>query len=156
MMTKLTRLIFALLLVVWSGAASAADVAQNLGPGNVALKGYDPVAYQTQKAAVQGSDAFTADHNGATYHFASAGNRDAFQQNPAKYVPAFGGYCAMGVAFGRKLDVQPTAFRVVDGTLYLNLNTDVQARWVQDIPGNLERANSTWPKIAEKAPSALK
>ena len=155
-MTSFSRLIFSLILVAWSGTALAGDVAQNLGAGNVAIKGYDPVAYQTQNAAVQGSDAFVAEHNGATYHFASAANRDAFQASPAKYAPAFGGYCAMGVAFGKKFDVEPTAFRVVDGTLYLNLNSDVQTRWLQDVPGNLGKANSNWPKIAAKAPTDLR
>jgi YHS domain-containing protein len=155
-MTVSIRLFLCLTLMAWSGTVFAGDVLQNLGPGNVAIKGYDPVAYQSQNAAIAGSPDFTATFEGATYRFASAANRDAFQADPAKYAPAFGGYCAMGVAYGQKIDVEPTAFRVIDGKLYLNLNKAVQARWLQDIPGNLERADRNWPQIADKTPASLK
>lgn len=62
------------------------------------------------------------------YHLASVANRDAFQQDPGRYVPQFGGFCAMGTAMGLKLDVDPQAWRIVDGKLYLNLNKEVQRK----------------------------
>ncbi len=73
----------------------------------VALRGYDPVSYRAGAHPVMGSGAFTAAYQGATYHFASAANRDAFKTDPAHYAPAHGGSCAMGVAMGRKLDGDP-------------------------------------------------
>lgn len=155
-MTALTKFLAALFMIVATGAAWAGDVRQNLGPDGLALKGYDPVAYQTQNAAVPGSTDITAEHDGATYRFASAENRAAFMAAPAQYAPAFGGYCAMGVVFGRKIDIDPASFRIVDGALYLNVNPDVQARWQQDIPGNLTKANTKWPEIADKAAGDLK
>ena len=129
---------------------SPADV--NVDAQGVALRGHDPVAYQTQTRPVPGLAQFTATYEGATYRFASAANRDAFRANPARYAPAFGGFCAMGVAMGRKLDGDPTLFRVVDNRLYLNVSAPVQQRWLQDIPGNIRAANERWPALRGRTP----
>ncbi|WP_374438952.1 YHS domain-containing (seleno)protein [Inhella sp.] len=129
--------------------------ALNVDAKGVAVQGYDVVAYQTAGAPTQGNADFMAKHEGATYLFSSAANRDLFKANPAKYVPAFGGFCAMGVALEKKLDGDPTAWRVVDGKLYLNVNKDVQKKWLEDVPGNIKNAQMTWPKIKAKAPKDL-
>ena len=121
----------------------------------VALKGHDPVAYFTQGKATPGSARYVATHAGATYQFASVANQQAFLANPAKYAPQYGGFCAMGAALGKKLDVDPTVFKVVDGKLYLNVNADVFQKWSEDVPGHIKTANQNWPAIADQAPSAL-
>ena len=72
----------------------------NLDARGVAIHGHDPVAYFTVGAPTLGNSAFTAKHNGVTYQFANAANRTAFQADPAKYAPQFGGFCAMGVVLG--------------------------------------------------------
>ena len=95
--------------------------AVNSGENDVAIHGYDPVAYFTDNRAVEGSAKYTATHEGAIYRFASASNRDLFKSNTDKYAPQFGGYCAMGVALNKKLDIDPDAFHIADGKLYLNL-----------------------------------
>lgn len=121
----------------------------------VILHGHDAVAYQTENRPVKGNSAFRATHDGATYHFASAANRDAFLADQTRYAPAFGGFCAMGAALGKKLDIDPTQFTVVDGRLYLNVNADVLKRWSQDIPENIANAEARWPALRDKAPSTL-
>ena len=78
-----------------------------------------------------------------------------FQSDPARYVPQFGGFCALGAALGKKLDVDPTQFKVVDNKLYLNVNADVFKKWSQDVPGNIASADANWHAIKDKAPSAL-
>lgn len=113
------------------------------------LRGHDPVAYVEQGRPVQGDPAFQAERGGVTWRFASAANRDAFLADPARYEPAYGGYCAMGTALGRKLDGDPQRWRVVDGRLFLNVNLDVQKRWLGDIPGHVREADANWPKIKE-------
>jgi YHS domain-containing protein len=132
---------------------SSSDV--NVDANGLALKGYDPVAYFNASAPARGQSQFSARHQGATYWFVSAANRDAFAANPGRYAPAFGGFCAMGVALEKKLDVDPQAWRVVDGRLYLNVNKDVQKRWLDDVPGNLATANRNWPALKNKVPKAL-
>ena len=144
---------------VLSGPAFAYDEkstsALNVDAKNIAVKGHDVVAYFTVGAPTVGKAEFAASHEGAVYHFASAANRDAFRANPTKYAPQFGGFCAMGVALEKKLDGDPSAWRVVGDRLYLNVNKDVQKKWLEDVPGNLVKANSNWPQIKAKAPKEL-
>ena len=119
----------------------------NLDARGVAIHGHDPVAYFTEGRAVMGRAEHRATVGAATYWFASAANQQAFVADPAKYEPQYGGYCAYGVAQGAKPDIDPAAFRIVDGKLYLNLSPAVQKRWQADIPGFIDRANQNWPAL---------
>lgn len=133
--------------------ASISDV--NVDAAGVALDGYDPVAYFTAGAPTPGKAGYQANHRGATYRFASAAHLAQFKADPDRYVPQFGGFCAMGVALEKKLDGDPQAWRIVDGKLYLNLNKDVQKKWLEDVPGHLAEADQTWPSIRSKPPRDL-
>lgn len=135
--------------------SAIAGVETGTDKNDVILAGHDAVAYFTENRPVEGSAEFTAVHEGAIYRFASAKNRDTFTENPAKYAPAYGGYCALGTSFGKKFQVDGKAFRVVDGQLYVNKNLDVYATWKKDIPGNIAKADVRWPQIRNKAPGAL-
>lgn len=127
----------------------------NIDPTGIALQGYDPVSYFSGSVPKKGSASIVAQHDGATYHFATTANRDKFNASPAKYAPQFGGFCAMGVALGKKLDVDPNAYRVVGDKLYLNVNKDVQKRWLDDVPGNIATADKSWPALKDKVPKGL-
>lgn len=127
----------------------------NVEAGTLMLHGYDPVSYFTGDQPLRGMGKFIATHDGATYSFATRANLVAFQTNPDRYVPQFGGFCAMGAALGKKLDVDPTQFKIVDGKLYLNINADAFQMWSADVPGNIAKANANWPVIKDKAPSSL-
>src|SRR3970040_2455858 len=87
---------------------------------NGAIRGHDPVAYFDQKGPVKGSKQFTHQWNGAAWYFASAENRDKFAAEPERHAPRYGGYCAYAVAQGYTADIDPSAWSIVDGTLYLN------------------------------------
>ncbi|HEC73938.1 MAG TPA: YHS domain-containing protein [Methylophaga aminisulfidivorans] len=130
-----------------SAATLAADIDMNANANDLAIQGYDPVAYFTKAAPTKGSSEYTATYKNAIYYFSSEKNRDLFRADPTKYAPQYGGFCAFGVTKGRKFDTDPMAWRVVDGKLYLNLNKDVQKVWVEDIPGFITNANDTWPTI---------
>lgn len=130
-----------------SSASFAADIDINANSNDVAIQGYDPVAYFTEATPTKGSAQYTATYKNAIYQFSSEQNRDLFRADPSKYAPQYGGFCAFGVTKGRKFDTDPMAWRVVDGKLYLNLNKDVQKLWVEDIPGYITNANDTWPTI---------
>lgn len=123
--------------------------AVNTGENDVAIHGYDPVAYFTQHKPVRGLAKYTATHDGAIYRFSSEKNRDLFKENRDQYAPQFGGFCAMGVSLNKKLDIDPAAFYVTDNKLYLNLNADVQKKWLNDVPGNLKTAYRVWDGIEE-------
>jgi YHS domain-containing protein len=113
----------------------------------VALRGYDPVAYFKEAKAVKGSVEHTAQYQGSTFHFSSKANRDAFAADPATYAPQYGGFCAFGTAGGYKAAIDPSAFAVVDGKLYLNYNRDVQRKWSGDVPGYVRKADANWPAV---------
>jgi YHS domain-containing protein len=115
----------------------------------VALRGYDPVAYFTEGAPVRGRAEHAADWAGARWHFASAANRAAFLDDPEAFAPQYGGYCAWAVARGYTAPVDPTAWRIVDGRLYLNFDARIQRRWERDIPGFIAAADANWPALAD-------
>ena len=140
-----------LLVSVVATPAFATDVT-NSTPG---ISGYDPVAYFTEGKPMKGSGYHVAEYQGVTYAFASNDHKDMFKDNPGKYVPAYGGYCAFGVAVGKKFVSDPEAWKVVDGTLYLNLDKDIQSKWLQDVPGYITKSEANWKEIKDKAPSEL-
>jgi YHS domain-containing protein len=140
-----STLISSALLV--SSLSFAANIEVNTNNNDLAINGYDTVSYFIKGAPTQGSDKFTAAYNGAIYHFASADNRDLFKATPAKYAPQYGGFCAMGVAMNQKFDTDPTAWHIKGDKLYLNLNKDVQKKWLTDVPGFLETAQVNWTDI---------
>ncbi len=122
----------------------------NVTPDGVAIKGYDPLAYFTDKRPEQGSEKFEYLWNGAKWRFASAARRDLFSHDPEKYAPRYGGYCAYAVSQGKIADIDPDAWTVFEGKLYLNLNKDVQKLWEKDMQGYIRKADENWPRMLGK------
>lgn len=135
--------------MLWPPAALAAGPI-NLDARGVAIHGHDPVAYFLDGKPVPGRAEHRAMVGTATYWFASEANLQRFKVDPSKYEPQYGGYCAYGVAQGVKPDIDPTAFRIVDGKLYLNLSPGVQKRWLEDVPGHIGRANQNWTTLKDQ------
>ena len=115
--------------------------------GGIAINGYDAVAYFTDAAPVQGDAAHSVEYKGATWHFANAENKAAFEADPAAYAPQYGGYCAYAVSKGATAKTEPDAWTVHDGKLYLNYDTSVRSIWLQDVPGNITKADGNWPGV---------
>ncbi len=134
----------AIIAIALSVGSFAADIQINADANDLAIHGYDAVSYFSNSGPVKGKSKYSASYKDAIYHFSTASNRDAFRASPEKYAPQFGGYCAMGVALNKKLDVDPLAWRLVDGKLYLNLNKQVQKKWLEDVPGNITTAKRNW------------
>jgi hypothetical protein len=114
------------------------------------LKGFDPVAYFQQGKATPGNANFTYKWQDVNWRFSTAENRDLFIKNPEKYAPQYGGFCAWAVSRGYTAPIDPNAWKIVDGKLYLNVNLDTQKRWEKDIPGNIQKGDQKWPGIAKK------
>jgi YHS domain-containing protein len=122
----------------------------NLDKSGVAIQGYDPVAFFTDKKPIKGSDQFAIRHNGATYYFASKEHRDLFKADPAKYEPSFGGYCAYGVSRNKLVEIDVEAFQIVNGRLLLQYSKSVRDDFNKDTKGNLGKADANWPGLVEK------
>ena len=141
----------AMLAAVVSGPAFAKDYTHST-PG---ISGYDPVAYFTDGKPMRGNGYHVIEFGGVTYAFASEEHKKTFQANPEKYAPAYGGYCAYGVAVGKKFVTDPEVWKIVDGKLYLNLDRGIQRKWQKDVPGYIKTANANWSEIKDKAPADL-
>jgi len=128
------------------GAAEAGS-AVNVDRKGVAIKGYDPVAYFTLSRPVKGDKDNVVSWMGATWRFASGQNRDLFEKDPEKYAPRYGGYCAYGVANNYLVGIEPEAWTIYEGRLYLNYSLKVREQWKEDIPGNIRKADSNWPGL---------
>ena len=140
-----------MLVVVLSTPALGKDYTHST-PG---INGYDPVAYFTDGKPMKGSGYHVADFEGVTYAFASKEHKEMFEAKPEKYMPAYGGYCAYGVAVGKKFVIDPEAWKIVDKKLYLNLDRDIQKKWLKDVPGYIKKADANWTKIKDKPASDL-
>ena len=99
---------------------------ENVDRAGVGIKGYDPVAYFTDNAPILGSSQFQSTFDGVIYHFNTASHKEAFDANPEKYAPQFGGFCAYGVSKGKTVSIDPAAFQIVDGRLLLQYNTGIR------------------------------
>jgi YHS domain-containing protein len=145
----LARLIL-LFVTALTASGAIAEKPEIFADRNGAIRGYDPVAYFSQRAPVKGSDEFTFQWRGATWRFASSANRDQFAAAPEKFAPRYGGYCAYGVAKGSTPPIDPNAWSIVDGRLYLNFNLPTRTVWEKDIPGYIRQADANWPGVLAK------
>ena len=150
------RFAYALAAVLAAGATLAGTpVGQkvpsvNLDKKGVALHGYDPVTYFESDKPRMGIDAFSYSHAGVNWRFVSAEDRKKFAANQEMYMPQFGGYCAKAVSENHTADVDPLAYKIVDGKLYLNYDASVQKLWEKDIPGRIAKGDRNWPKVLSK------
>jgi YHS domain-containing protein len=144
------KLFLSILLVVLAFPAFAQTKSLlNLDKAGVAIQGYDPVAFFSDNKPVKGKPEFPARHNGALYYFASKEHRDLFKADPAKYEPAFGGYCAYGVSRNKLVEIDVDAFQIVDGRLLLQYSKGVRNDFNKDTKGNLGKAEANWPALVE-------
>ena len=113
----------------------------------VAIRGYDTVAYFTQGKPVKGNSSLKTKWNGSIWQFSSQKNLDKFKANPAKYAPAYGGYCAWAMARGYTASTIPQAWDIKGGKLYLNYDLNIRKKWRSDIPGHIRKGDANWPKV---------
>lgn len=112
----------------------------------IAIKGYDPVAYFVESEPLKGSEEFSTDWKGVEWQFASPENRDLFLSNPEKYAPQFGGYCAFAVTTGFTATIDPNAYLVNDGKLYLFNGEDLRINFMVEKDNSINTAHSKWEK----------
>jgi YHS domain-containing protein len=130
--------------------AVATDLVNVAGASGIALGGYDPVAFFTDGRPVHGDPGITASYRGATYLLASKQHKAAFESDPEKYVPGFGGHCAFGVAVGHLFPVDINTWQIRDGKLYLNLNPAIAEQFYADFEAMLAAAEKNWPELVEE------
>ncbi len=113
----------------------------------LAIRGYDPVAYFRDDGPRLGKPEFSVRHGGATWRFASAEHKALFEADPDRYLPAYGGFCAYGTSRGYLVKIEPEAWSIVDGRLYLNYDLGIRKTWLGDRAKFIARADANWPRL---------
>ena len=149
---KSIKKLLALLIttVTLAVSAHAADLVNVSGASNIAVGGYDTVAFFTDNKAVNGDPFITASFQGATYIFASKEHKALFEASPEKYAPQCGGYCAYGVSLGALFPVDINTWQIRNGKLYLNLNPAILKKFNADFDANVAKADANWPGLVAK------
>ena len=119
-----------------------------LAGGRVAIHGL--VAYFVEGGPRKGRSELAVERNGARWLFSSVANRARFEADAERYLPAYGGYCAYGVAQGYLVKIDPEAWTIVDGRLYLNYDRSISETWREDVPGYVHKADGNWPRLIGK------
>ncbi len=115
--------------------------------GKIAIQGYDPVAFHAAKKPAKGDPYIFAEAAGYKFLFASEENKAAFQKDPDKYVPAFGGYCAFGVGLGVFFPVEIETWDMVDGRVFFQFSQAIKDLFDEDRAANLAKAKENWAKV---------
>lgn len=141
-------------LIINSAVFAQDKKANNIDNSNIALQGYSPVSYLDLGLAQKGNKNFKSDYKKVVYYFTSADQKTAFDKNPDKYVPQYGGYCAFGCYAGAKFRVDPNKFLVKDGKYYLFLNNvelDAKQLWLAENNHNKLKsvADKNWKKLSK-------
>jgi YHS domain-containing protein len=135
-------------LVVRNGTEARSLV--NIDEAGVAIMGYDPVAYFTDRKPVMGDPQFARSFNGVTYWFASKEHKDLFEAEPTKYLPEFGGFCGYAASINKVSPISPEYWQVVDGKLVLQHTQKAFDLFNQDVPKNYSKAQKNWPGLSHR------
>ena len=120
---------------------------------NVAIQGYDPVAYFKQGKAVKGKKEITASYEGVVYYFSMPVNKEYFLKNPSKFEPQYGGWCAYAMGdSNEKVSINPETFKISNGKLYLFYNAffnNTLKSWNKNESGLMMKADTNWNKMVK-------
>jgi YHS domain-containing protein len=154
-MKRLAILIILLIVARATVYSQPADNSKhfNLDDDKVAIDGYDPVSYFTDKKAVKGKASIAAESDGVQYYFSTKANKDRFLGSPSSYKPQYGGWCAYAMgAKGEKVEVDPETFKIVDGKLYLFYNrffNNTLETWNKNESSLKANADRNWAKVVK-------
>ena len=137
-------------------ASQALALDEHFVEGDAVVGGYDVVAYHTVGAPTEGSAEFSAEYQGATWYFSSAENKALFEDNPAQYAPAYGGWCSAGASKGKKVPTKPDLWAIVDGQLYLNSSPAAHNDlFLADTETVISKGEANWKVIFATSKDAL-
>jgi enamine deaminase RidA (YjgF/YER057c/UK114 family) len=118
----------------------------------LSISGYDPVAYFTDGKPVQGKPEFEYSWHRLRWRFVSGEHRDLFTRDPKHYAPQYDGYCAMGASDGEaahKDTVDPEAWAIVDGKLYLTHDRYWMQVWRESAKEHIRQADQDWEVVKD-------
>ena len=130
--------------------AHGADTHFNVTDNGIAIGGYDVVVYFASGKPQRGVGGHSFTWSGAEWHFVNNEHRTLFAASPETYAPSYGGWCSMGMAGGRVVEVDfETAWVVSGKKLYFNVNQDIHRRWLRSQRRLVGRADERWPSARD-------
>lgn len=141
---------FSVAKALWANPSSEYKVLVLKTRNGLAIQGYDPVAYFTDNKALKGNPKFSSEYEGGRYLFASAEHKSLFDSNPAKYAPAYGGYCGYAASIGKVRPADPLLWSIVHGQLIVQHTKGAADLWNKDVATNKAKADKNWPLLEEK------
>jgi YHS domain-containing protein len=150
---KVVAVIAATLALAGCAGISAQNPSGNYRPVNATpneqgtalmLKGFDVVAYHTEGKEAMGSPEFRSVYEGTTFQFKSAQHKALFDASPQKYLPAYGGYCANGLAYGIPWGGDADTWKMIDGKVYIFGGAGSRDAFLVDEKANLALAEKYW------------
>ncbi len=145
-----SRAILLSFTLLCSPAGFAVEAINTTFFGDLAIEGYDPVAYFKENRPVKGNRKFEFNWMNANWRFSSQKNLDLFKENPDQYAPQYGGYCAYAVAQNDTASIKPELFTIHNNKLYLNYNEKINKKWRADKDRLISQANRNWPQLSTK------
>ncbi len=118
---------------------------------HIAIQGYDTVAYFTDGKPVKGSSEFEVPFDESKWRFANASHKNLFNADPERYIPQYGGSCALGLSFGVSVPANPENWAIVDGKLYMVAGGKADLEeWKQHAAENIKAADKIWAEQSLK------
>jgi YHS domain-containing protein len=155
MTRRLARWLLPALLALLAGCGTVRNTIADGDDRALMLRGNDPVAYFTEKRAVKGDPAIKVERDGVTYRFASAAHRDLFLKDPARYEPAYAGFCASGAPYALKANIGADVFLVYGDRLYLFGSERSLKNWAMDAAENVKAGDRYWAEETKDVPFRL-
>ena len=122
-------------------------------PDGVGVGGYDLVSYRSPAGPQPGRSEFSREHDGIAYQFLNEDNAAAFASNPERFLPAYGGFCAITLALGRLTCPDYTNYKIENDRLLLFETTGFtngRVVWDTDPSGFRQQADSNFLEILAK------
>jgi YHS domain-containing protein len=155
MTPRLARWLLPALLALLAGCGTVRNTIADGDDRALMLRGNDPVAYFTEKRAVKGDPAIKVERDGVTYRFASAAHRELFLKDPARYEPAYAGFCASGAPYALKANIGADVFLVYGDRLYLFGSERSLKNWAMDAAENVKAGDRYWAEETKDVPFRL-
>ena len=107
----------------------------------IILKGYDIVSYYSKSGPEKGNEKFQAVYEEKRYLFSSKKNRDAFSENPKKYVSPNGEHCAYTTiaSKGKKVKANPKVYSFSNDQIFFFKNKRAKRKWELNQEVNYEK-----------------
>jgi YHS domain-containing protein len=132
------------LALSFTGCVKKAEPASIMSVEQVALEGYDPVAYFVSNEAYKADGSYTYSYEGLTWNFKTSDNLESFKADPAKYIPVFGGFCAYELADEELVYSKPEFWHIHNGQVYLFSRKSAQEKWFRDMDAMIVKAQAHW------------